>query len=414
MFRSRGHPWRVEDDLLDWFYVRYKSVYAVLGLAVVLLAGWGSYRLAVQARRAAPDLAALGDTRFARVDGIVSVRKAGLGEWLPADRRTSLGRYDLVRTGPQAVAEIVFPDHSVVHVRPDSLISLQGHDRDAASGRQVAWHVSAGEVFMRTGERTADADGPAPTFSSPGARGTLSERAEAALRVDPVGTSVLRQFAGQSRLETKDGPVEVAAAQAVRVDARGQPGPAVTLPPPPDLLEPPHQAKVAAPGAQPARVLLAWRPVPGARTYRLVMDRSAQFGGPFVDRRGLTDTKVEVRGLERGRYYWRVAGEGAGELEGRFSEYARLTVATREDLDAVTAPPLQLDQLDLGADFLHVKGSTAPGASVSVNGRRLAVREDGSFSDFVQLDQAGSQTVAVRATGPDGGTVVRQIPVVGH
>jgi len=411
MFRRGQQHWRVEDDLLDWFYVRYKHVYLVLGLSALLVAGWGAYRLAAQVDPALP--ASLGGARFLLVDGIVSVRKAGHGDWIPADRRTVLGRYDLVRTGPRGIAEILFPDHSVVHVRPDSLISLQGSDRDAASGRQVAWHISAGEVFMRAAARAPVAAAPdSGAFSTPAVRGTLGQAAEAALRVDPAGASELRQFSGSTHLETRSGAVlEVVFSQAVRVDERGRAAPKVILPPPPDLLEPPHQAKVAGTKAA-GKVLLTWKPVPGAESYRLEMDRSAYFSGPFVDRRGLTDTSVEVRGLEHGQYYWRVAGEGAPQVEGRFSEYARLTLTAPEEVRAALPPPLQLENLELSStDILHVKGTTAPGTSVTLNGRRLGVRQDGSFSEFVQLDQAGHQTVAIRATSLDGGMVTRRFPI---
>jgi hypothetical protein len=407
MFRRGQHAWFPDEDLLDWFYVRYKHVYLVLGLAAAAVAVWGGYRLAADAEHPRLPLAPLGDARFMLVDGIVSVRKAGQPDWMPADRRTVLARYDLVRTGPHGVAEIVFPDQSVVHVRPDSLISLQGSDRDAATGRQVAWHVSAGEVFMRAGSRPAAATS---RFSTPAVRGILGQAAEAALRVDAVGASELRQFAGSSRLETSSGVVEVAPSQAVRVDERGRAGAKVALPPPPDLLEPPHQAKVA--GTSPAgKVLLTWKQVPGAESYRLLIDRSANFNGPFVDKRGLTNTSIAVQGLEHGQYYWRVAGEGAQELEGRFSEYARLTVTAPEDARSVPPPPLALENLELSTDILHVKGTTAPGTSVTVNGRRLGVNQDGSFSEFVQLDRLGSQTVAIRATSLDGGMVTRRVPV---
>ena len=405
----RGRSWSPEDDLLDWFYVRYKHVYLVLGLCALAVAGWGAYRLVAEAGNDLAPLARPGDARFVLIDGVVSVRKAGQPDWMPADRDTVLGRYDLVRTGAQGVAEIVFPDQSVVHVRPDSLISLKGSDRDAATGRQVAWHISSGEVFLRSSVR-APASPEQAAFSTPVSRGAFSPSAEAAVRVDAGGTSELRQFSGSTRLETRDGAVfEVARSQAVQVDARGRAGVMVTLPPPPDLLEPPHQATVGVVPAK-AKVLLTWKPVPGAGSYRLMMDRSANFKGPFVDKRGLKDTTIEVRGLQHGQYYWRVAGEGAPQMEGRFSEYARLTVTSPQN--ARSQPPrLELARLDLSTDILHVKGTTAPGASVTVNGRRLAVGQDGSFSEFVQLDHLGSQTVAIRATGLDGGMVTRNVPV---
>ena len=51
------------------------------------------------------------------------------------DRRPSmtLSRLDLVRTGSGAAAEIRFFDGDVVHVRPDSLITIEEGSEDPAT-----------------------------------------------------------------------------------------------------------------------------------------------------------------------------------------------------------------------------------------------------------------------------------------
>ena len=38
-----------------------------------------------------------------------------------------------------------------------------------------------------------------------------------------------------------------------------------------------------------------------------MVDYSPYFNRPFVDRKGLSDNSVELRGLDVGKYYWRVA-----------------------------------------------------------------------------------------------------------
>ena len=62
-----------------------------------------------------------------------------------------LRKSDLVRTGPGAAAEITFFDGTVVHVRPDSLITIEETSEDPnTKRRRVAWHISSGEVNFQT------------------------------------------------------------------------------------------------------------------------------------------------------------------------------------------------------------------------------------------------------------------------
>src|SRR4029453_5555495 len=63
--------------------------------------------------------------RFTSIEGNVKVKTVGTFEWVTADRNMVLRKSDLVRTGPGAAAEITFFDGTVVHVRPDSLITIE-------------------------------------------------------------------------------------------------------------------------------------------------------------------------------------------------------------------------------------------------------------------------------------------------
>lgn len=411
----RSRPWRAEDDFLDWIYVRYRSVYLLLSVAAALGAALGGYflikhglpRVSAPEAPSPPVIAA----RFAWTDGSVKVRKAGRVEWVAADKTVSLERFDLVRTGPHAVAEIVFFDRTVIHVRPDSLITIEeGSEDQLTKGRQVAWHVSSGEVNFETARRNVESS--VTSVSTPTARGTIGELTRASVSVADTGASHFRLFDGSGTVETRGGQtVELASEEALRVDEAGTAGPKQALPAPPVILEPPHQAALAYPDPPRSRILLSWTSVPGAASYRVMMDESAYFSWPFLDHRGLRENSVEIRGLDRGRYYWRVAAQASPELEGGFSDYARLTIARPSDLGRISPPPLAVETVDLRANILQIKGTTAPGASVTVNGRRLEVRPDGSFNEYLILDAPGRQTLAVRATGLDGGVTARTFPL---
>jgi hypothetical protein len=124
-----------------------------------------------------------------------------------------------------------------------------------------------------------------------------------------------------------------------------------------------------------------------------------------VDRGGIKESSVEVRGLDLGKYYWRVAAVDRDGVSGKFSEFSRFTVARPDG--AVQGdgppPPLTIDTVDVRANILQIKGRTEPGATVTVNGQRVDVQADGSFNEFIQLAKLGRQIVVVKSVGINGG-----------
>ncbi|MGE0452965.1 MAG: FecR domain-containing protein [Vicinamibacteria bacterium] len=404
------------DDDLDWVNVSYKTIYSVLAL-VLLIAG--GYLYARYGREAAPAGPVAGTTtaattaRFTSIDGAVKVKAVGTFEWVNANRNITLKKSDLVRTGPGAAAEITFFDGTVVHVRPDSLITIEETSEDPSTRRRkVAWHISSGEVNFQTVR--ANVPGSATEVSTPTVKSTVGENSAANIRVAQTGDSDIRLFRGSGRVETKGGQtVALAGNEAVKVDASGDAGEKISLPNAPALLAPAHQSEISY--ADPARstTLLVWRPVPGAASYRLMLDYSASFSRPLVDQ-DVRDTSQELRGLEEGKYYWRVAAVDRSGNEGPFSDFARfgVTKPLAERPPKGAPPPLSIDSLDVRTNILQIKGRTEPGASVTVNGQRIDVQVDGSFNEFVTLEKLGKQVIVVRAVGVDGGVNEQRRTVV--
>ena len=154
-----------------------------------------------------------------------------------------------------------------------------------------------------------------------------------------------------------------------------------------------------------AVTLLVWRPIPQAASYHVMLDFSVHFNRPLVDRKGIKDSTVELRGLDTGRYYWRVAAVDKDDVEGDFSNFSQFSV-TRPSAGGAGGgppPPLILEPLDVRTNIVQVKGRTEPGATVTVNGQRVEVQEDGSFNEFITLQELGRQFVIVRSTGLNGG-----------
>ncbi len=410
---ARGRRERqAEDDLLDWFTISYRTVWrAVLGI-LALAAGVG-YFLYSRDRPPAPEVAdnppaTVTAARFTTLEGSVKVKPVGTFEWVSADRNTVLKKSDLVRTAAGSAAEIQFFDGTLVHVRPDSLITIEETTEDPSTkARKIAWHISSGEVNFQTVRRNVP--GSSTEVSTPKLRGQVGELTNAAVRVAETGDSNFRLFQGETQIITSAGQkLALQANEAVKVDASGKPAAKVALPGLPVLLAPAHQAEITYANAAKATTLLVWKGVPEAAAYHVMVDYSAYFNRPFVDSKH-QGTSVELRSLDVGKYYWRVAAVDRNNVEGSFSDFARFTIASSEGggRGEGPPPPLQIEAIDLRQDILQVKGKTEPGAGVTVNGQRLDVGADGTFNEFIKLEKAGRQDVVIRAAGLNGG--VREI-----
>jgi hypothetical protein len=146
-----------------------------------------------------------------------------------------------------------------------------------------------------------------------------------------------------------------------------------------------------------------------------MLDYSAYFNRPLVDRKDVRGNQQEIRGLDVGKYYWRVAAIDKDGVEGGFSAFFGFTIAQRprEGIGAAQ-PPLAIEFLDVRSNILQIRGRTEPGASLTVNGQRVDVGADGRFNDIVTLDKAGKQEVVIRVTGLNGGArEERRVVVVG-
>lgn len=417
MAPSNKRDHRAEDDLLDWFTISYSTLYiaaavllAIVGGVVYVLYFRDKPETAVE--EVAPPTVTT--ARFTTLEGSVKVKPVGTFEWVSADRSMVLKKSDLVRTGPGAAAEITFFDGTVVHVRPDSLITIEETSEDPSTkARKVAWHISSGEVNFQTVRKNVP--GSETEVSTPTARGTVGELSNGGVRVADTGDTDFRLFAGSGRVESKSGQTyDLAPSEGVKVDPSGKAGPKVGLPAMPVLLAPPHQAEITYPNPNVATTLLAWKAVEGAAGYHVMVDYSAYFNRPIVDRKGLRDSSVELRGLDVGKYYWRVAALDKNGEESDFSAFARFTVASASESTRGDGPPppLVIESVDMSQNILHVKGRSEPGATVTVNGQRVEVEGDGAFNDYITLQSPGRQLVVIRATGLNGGVNERKQPVV--
>jgi hypothetical protein len=400
---------RPGDELLDWFTISYRTLYIVGGVLIAAAGAAGYYYFARPhavdpgpAAVAAPATQAA--ARFTSIEGNIKVKVVGSVEWITADKALGLNKGDRVKTGPGSTAEITFFDGTLVHVRPDSIIMIEEtSENPATKERRVAWNISSGEVFFNTSSKNTE--GSRADITTPLTRLGVTNEAKGNVKVDDSGAGDIRIFSAAKpvQIETKGGEkLTLAGNESIRVDVDGKAEAKMALPATPVLQAPPNQTDISYPDPQHATTLLAWRSVPGAAAYHFQIDYSASFNRPIKDMPAWKDNSLELRGLDVGRYYWRVAAVDKQNVEGSFSDFSRFSVA-RPLGNSVAGPPLTIESFELRTNILQVKGRTEPGATVSVNSQPLDVQADGSFNEFISLDKAGTQDVVVRAVGVNGG-----------
>ena len=405
--------------MVDWFTVSYRSIFIAI-LVVVLVGGGVGYHFWTRNAPATTPTdvtpATVTTARFTTLEGNVKVKTVGTFEWVNADRSMVLRKSDLVRTGAGAAAEITFFDGTTLHVRPDSLITIEESSEDPRTKqRRVAAHISSGEVQFNAPRSTAQ--GAEREFSTPTLRTTTREAAQGGVSVQESGESNVKLYTGTATVATKTGDtVQLAANTQLKVDAAGKAEPVHNLPPVPALLAPQHQTEITYQDPARATTLLVWKPVPGTAAYHVMLDYNAYFNRPLVDRTGIMEPSVEVRGLDVGKYYWRVAAVDKDGVEGNFSDFARFTVSRPQGGARGTGdpPPIVIESLDVRQNILQVRGRTEPGATLTVNGQRVDVASDGAFNEFIQLpaERPGRQVVVFRAVGINGGVAETKRPVM--
>jgi hypothetical protein len=198
----------------------------------------------------------------------------------------------------------------------------------------------------------------------------------------------------------------LAANEGVRVDSVGQAGPKLTLPAAPTLLAPGEQAEFLHVAAPAVTTRLAWNRVARGRTYRIAIDFNVEHAdlllSAALDERGVSGNSWDLKGLDLGKYFWRVAAVNEADMEGEFSKVSRFSVVEPPAPEAEEPDLLVVDSVEAVSNVVHVKGRTLPSASVTVNGNAIKVLGDGSFDEYLE---GGTPLFVIRVTGPDGKVV---------
>jgi len=341
------------------------------------------------------------------LDGTVRIKKASSNDWVRADYSIPLEKGDVIQTGSEGMAKIVFNDGTNYTVKQDSLIVIEENSANDRQQTNVAVSVNTGTVDLATGTY---AQGSKSEVILDGATASLAPESAARVSKDSKaqhdellitrGSGVVQrggqtlQLAGWEKASFKPN-----AGSLEKIKEIGPPTP----------ISPANMMPIFI-SHDPKPIEFSWTPMANAKAYRLQISRNPYFSSLILDRK-VNSADVMVGGLNEGPYYWMVRSLDGEEKESAESEKNRFTViAKASDSGKIS---LSLDPFVQHGHVIELTGKTEAGARVMVNGHEVPViGTDGSFHYFTPPLPTGETLITVTAQDSRGGVNTEQQKVV--
>ncbi len=356
-----------------------------------------------------PSAAISQQAHFTALDGTIRVRKGNANSWINADYNVPLEKGDVVQTGAEGMAKIVFNDGTNYTVKQDSLIVIEENSANDQQQTNVSVAVTTGTVDLTT---ATFVQGSKSQVIVAGAKASLAPDSSAMVHNDPKGdTHEILVKKGGGEIERNGETVHLSNWEKVSFQSESKTMERATEIGPPAPITPGNMMPVFInPGEKAKEVEFAWTPMPNATGYRLRISHNPYFSSLLMDRK-VDTASVVVTGLPVGAYYWSIQSVNSTGKESVESEKNRFTiiVKTKEK----TEMSLDLDPFVQHGHVIEVMGKTEVGARVMVNGREVPlVSDDGTFHYFTPPLPNGENVITVTAQNVNGGVNTRQEKVV--
>ena len=346
--------------------------------------------------------------RFTALEGGVKIKKSSSNTWINADYNIPLEKGDVVQTGSEGMAKVVFNDGTNYTVKQDSLIVIEENSANDQQQTHVAVAVTSGTVDLSTATYS---QGSKSQVIVEGATASIDPESAAMVHSDPKSDQhEILVKKGSGNISRNGETVRLVDWERATFKAKSEKMAKIKEIGPPTPISPANMIPLFLPsGAQSKDVQFTWTAMTNAVGYRLRISRNPYFSSTIVDR-PVNVADVTVTGLAPGAYYWMVQSLDASGKTSVESEKSRFTILPKGK-DAV-AIDLEIE-LSQHGHVIEVTGKTETGARVMVNGREVTfVTNDGSFHYFTPPLPAGESTITVTAQNARGGVNTKQQKVV--
>jgi len=345
---------------------------------------------------------------FTALDGTVRVKKGNSYAWVPADYNVPLDKGDVVQTGSEGMAKVVFNDGTSYTVKQDSLIVIEENSANDQQQTSVAVAVSTGTVDLSTATYS---QGSKSEVIVAGAKASLAPESAAQVHNDPAADQheiLLKKGSGE--VSRNGESVQLANWEKVSFKQESAHLEKAKEIGPPTPIAPANMAPLFSAGDPTKDVQFSWTAMANAAGYRLRISRNPYFSSTLVDKK-VNTAAVTVTGLGEGAYYWMVQSYDAAGKESVESEKNRFTIISKgKQSDAID---LELDPFIQHGHVIEVTGKTQTGARVMVNGSEVPMlASDGSFHYFTPPLPTGEAVITVTAQTAQGGVNTQQKKII--
>lgn len=346
--------------------------------------------------------------RFINLDGKVQVKKANSVQWVNADYQITLDRGDLIQTGPEGVARIVFADGTTYTVKGDTLVTVEENIVNRNAATQVGVHITSGQVDLLTGSWPVAGSKAEVSFEN--AVASVNANSRAAVVSDPkTNQQQITVDSGSAVLNRGDQHVDIGQYERATFPMKGGEVVKTQVLAPPQLVQPLDLAPIIVADPKHSSVHFAWKPSPTAQMYEFQVGTTTMFNHVVFDEK-TADTFADATGLNPGDYFWRVrAIDDKGNVSDPSESYKFILAEQGKEQQM----PLDVAPPQLEGNVVEVTGRTEPGAALIINGEQVAdIQPDGHFRFFTQPMTRGSHTIVITGQDRRGGTAIRRVDVV--
>ncbi len=346
---------------------------------------------------------------FTALDGTVRVRKGNGNSWINANYNVPLEKGDVVQTGAEGMAKIVFNDGTNYTVKQDSLIVIEENSANDQQQTNVAVAVTTGTVDLYTATYV---QGSKSQVIVAGAKASLAPDSAAMVHNNPKDDQhEILVKKGSSEIERNGEVVQLSNWEKVTFHSESKTMERATEIGPPTPIAPGNMLPAFInPGETSREMEFSWTPMSNAAGYRLRISHNPYFSSLLLDRKVETSSVV-VTGLPVGAYYWSIQSYDAAGKESVESEKNRFTIIakTKEKIEL----SLEIEPLVQHGHVIEVAGKTEVGARVMVNGREVPIiTDDGTFHYFTPPLPNGESLITVTAQNAKGGVNTHQEKVL--
>jgi hypothetical protein len=328
--------------------------------------------------------------RVVKVDGDVRFKKAGLFLWEEVNERTVLGPGDQIRSGSQGSAQLIYFDGTLMTIHPGTLLEIRELYRDKETRKQRVHDRLAFGALMASTQSNEGVES-VHEVSTESAAIVTRESSEFFVSHDKErGRSEYVALRGSVNLRTETGEEPLDESTRTLVE-RGEVVETTRLLSPPRLVSPPDQKTFTI--DQASGLKMVWDAVHGARRYELEISERPYFTTILHEARQVRGTSSRPPRLSPGSYFWRVAAVDEHGHRGGWASPKKFRILGERfrDPDDREPPALQVSEILVVGINAIITGQSEPGAVVWIDGERVDVEDDGSFTWVIRLIEGNNE-----------------------